>query len=225
MYFPLVFIIYFFHESSYQWTEFLTKPLSLGILIVFLLTAKVSLPIELKKGILFGILSLAFSDLSFLLRMFVSDWFVVGTILFSLLAIFMFSKGFQFTKNSFLPVLDFKSITPINLFLSILIIVFPISIFIIEDLETWQYPAIFYQLLLWVLISQSLKRQDLVNETSYYLVLFGAFGYTTTTMLITLQHFTDSTFDFHSFPVISYFTSIYLIVVGAVRQGYEPEAN
>lgn len=214
----MVLIIYFFHLSEYRWTEYFTKPLTLFILIYYFATAKKGLPKGLITGITTGLFFSILSDEFFLLRNSYNELFILGTFATSLLAIYCYARGFQYTRNVVLPITDFKSITLVNFFLSLLIVIFPISIFIIEDLEAWQYPAIMYQLLLWVFISQGLKRQDHVNEFSYYLVLAGIVMYSITTMLLTLQNFTTATFDFHSFPVLTYFFAQYLIVVGAVYQ-------
>ena len=172
----------------------------------------------LRNGIVFGLLFSILSDLSFLLRTDISQWFIAGTFIFSLLAIYFYAYSFQYTNNSLLPIRDLKSITKINLFLSLLIIAFPISIFIIEDLAIWQYPAIMYQILLWILVSQGLKRQDHVNERSYYIALSGIVLYSITTMLLTLQNFTHNVFHFKDITVITYFGAQYLIVVGAIFQ-------
>ena len=224
-YLPVMLTIYFLHLTPYNWTEFITKPLAIIVLIYFLKNSGSNLPMGLKKGIFLGLIFFYLSDLSFLLLAFVNEWFIIGTYIFSLLAMYNISIGFQHTQTKFLPFFDFKSITPLNLFLSTLIVIFPISIFIIEDLELWQYPAIVYQGILWALISQSLRRQDHVNETSYYMVLAGIVLYTITTMLLTLQNFTNSTFDFKSLPVLTYFSSLFLTVTGAVVQGYTPSSQ
>jgi hypothetical protein len=216
--------VYCFHTSELRWTEYITKPVILSILIFYLHRNGSKLPLGLVKGIFFGLVFSILGDLFFLIRVDFSQWFIAGTFLASLLSIYSYSYGFQFANKKFLGLSNFKSITPINLFLSLLIIVFPISIFIIEDLEYWQYPAIVYQLLLWILISQGLKRQDFVNEKSYYLVLSGIVLYSITTMLLTLQNFTNKTFNFESLPVITYFLSQYLMVVGTVTQGDKKEA-
>tara|TARA_R110002050_G_scaffold109799_1_gene221444 strand:- start:191179 stop:191778 length:600 start_codon:yes stop_codon:yes gene_type:complete len=176
------------------------------------------LPKGLVKGVILGLLFSILSDLFFLFRVDFNKWFIIGTFLFSILAMYSYSYGFQHTKIKFLAIKDLKSITLINLFLSLLIVVFPISIFIIEDLELWQYPAILYQLLLWILISQGLKRQDYVNEPSYYIVLTGIVLYSITTMLITLQNFSHGHFDFYDLSVLTYFISQYLLVVGSIAQ-------
>ncbi|UTW65858.1 hypothetical protein KFE94_14535 [bacterium SCSIO 12643] len=222
LYFLLVLFIYIFHFTAYDWTEFISKPIALSILIYYFGVNSKKLPKGLKKGIILGLIFSILSDISFLLRVHTSQWFIIGTFTFSLLAIYSYAQGFQHTSRSFLSIFDFKSITMINLFLSLLIIVFPISIFVIEDLQTWQYPAILYQILLWILVSQGLKRQDHVNEKSYYLVLTGIVLYSITTMLLTLQNFTQSVFNFESFPVLTYFISQYFIAVGAIYQA-EPE--
>jgi hypothetical protein len=214
----MVLIIFLNHESEYRWTEYFTKPLTLLILISYFLSAKKGLPKKLISGITVGLFFSILSDEFFLLRNSYNEFFIIGTFASSLIAIYSYARGFQHTKNHVLPITGYKSITLINFFLSLLIVIFPISIFIIEDLEVWQYPAIMYQLLLWVLISQGLKRQDHVNEFSYYLVLGGIVMYSITTMLLTLQNFTTATFDFQSFPVLTYFLSQYLIVVGAIYQ-------
>lgn len=218
LYFFLVLLIYLFHFTAYSWTEFISKPIAIIILITQFIQNRSNLPKGLKKGIVFGLIFSILSDLSFLLRIHVNQWFIIGTFIFSLLAIYSYAQGFQYTSKSFLSTFDFKSITPINLFLSILITIFPISIFIVEDLQIWQYPAILYQILLWVLVSQGLKRQDNVNELSYYLVLSGVVLYSITTMLLTLQNFTQSVFDFKSVPVLTYFIAQYLIVIGSIYQ-------
>lgn len=218
VYFLLVLIIYLFHFTAYSWTEFISKPLIISILIIHFLKNGINLPKGLKKGVVLGLVFSILSDLSFLLRIHVDQWFIIGTFIFSLLAIYSYAQGFQYTSKSFLSIFDFKSITPINLFLSILIIIFPISIFVVEDLQIWQYPAILYQILLWVLVSQGLKRQDNVNERSYYLVLAGVVLYSITTMLLTLQNFTQAVFDFKSFPVLTYFIAQYFIVIGSIYQ-------
>lgn len=218
LYFTIVALIYLFHSTTYNWTEYLTKPLALILLLKSFVSFGKNLHPGVKKGIILGLFFSFLSDISFLLRVDVSSWFLGGTFIFSLFAIYSYAYAFQFTEFKILRSTDFKSITPINLFLSLLIIIFPISIFIIEDLEIWQYPAILFQLLLWVLISQGLKRQDHVNEQSYYIVLSGIVLYSITTMLITLQNFTQNVFDFRDIPVLTYFTSQFLIIVGAIFQ-------
>jgi len=218
VYFLIVLFIYIFHFTAYDWTEFISKPIALSILIYYFGINSKLLPNGLKKGIILGLIFSILSDISFLLRVHTSQWFIIGTFTFSLLAIYSYAQGFQHTTKSFLSIFDFRSITMINLFLSLLIIVFPISIFVIEDLQTWQYPAILYQILLWILVSQGLKRQDHVNEKSYYLVLAGIVLYSITTMLLTLQNFTQSVFNFESFPVLTYFISQYFIVIGSIYQ-------
>ena len=75
-----------------------------------------------------------------------------------------------------------------------------------------------YQILLWILVSQGLKRQDHVNERSYYIALSGIVLYSITTMLLTLQNFTHNVFHFKDITVITYFGAQYLIVVGAIFQ-------
>jgi hypothetical protein len=218
LYFFVVLIIYLFHFTEYSWTEFITKPFALSILFLNFFKTSTNLPKGLKKGVVLGLMFSILSDVSFLLRVYTNQWFIIGTFIFSLLAIYSYAQGFQHTSKSFLSIFDFKSITPINLFLSVLITIFPISIFVVEDLQIWQYPAILYQILLWVLVSQGLKRQDNVNELSYYLVLTGVVLYSITTMLLTLQNFTQSVFDFKSFPVLTYFIAQYFIVIGAIYQ-------
>ena len=218
IYFSIVLIIYLFHFTEFRWTEYFTKPLVLIVLLRYFFIAGGNLHPGVRKGIVLGVVFSILSDFSFLLRTDISQWFIGGTFIFSLLAMYAYAAGFQFTPVKYLSLVDFKTITPINLFLSLLIIIFPITIFIIEDLEFWQYPAILYQLLLWFLVSQGLKRQDNVNETSYYLVLSGIVMYSITTMLITLQNFTHEFFDFRGIPVFTYFTSQFLMLVGAVHQ-------
>ena len=214
----MVLFIFYFHSSEYEWTEYVTKPIALLFLFKFFVSTGKKLQKGLRNGIVFGLLFSILSDLSFLLRKDVSQWFIIGTFIFSLLAISSFAFAFQYTKKIFLPIRDVRSITKINLFLSLLIIAFPISIFIIEDLAIWQYPAILYQILLWILVSQGLKRQDHVNEKSYYIGLFGIVLYSITTMLLTLQNFTKNVFHFKDITVITYFAAQYLIVVGAIFQ-------
>lgn len=214
----LVLFIFYFHGTELSWTEYLTKPLALSALVVLFHRNSSSLPDGLIKGIILGLVFSTMGDVFFLLRVDFNKWFIIGTFLSSLLAMYSYSSGFQYTKSKFLAITDFKSITPINLFLSLLIVVFPISIFIIEELEFWQYPAIIYQLLLWILISQGLKRQDYVNETSYYLVLTGIVMYSITTMLLTLQNFSNGNFEFFNLPVFTYFISQYFLVVGTISQ-------
>ena len=225
IYFGIVAFIFVFHFTRLRWTEYITKPVVLILLVRYFFVAGKNLHPGLKKGIVLGLIFSILSDFSFLLRIDLNNWFIIGTFLFSLLTIYSYSVGFQFTKNKYLSITDFKSITKINLFLSVLIIIFPISIFIIEELELWQYPAILYQLLLWGLISQGLKRQDHTNEISYYLALSGIVLYSITTMLLTLQNFTNEIFDFKGTTVITYFTSQFLIVLGAIFQntGLEDE--
>ncbi len=218
LYFLIVAFIFYFHSSEYRWTEYLTKPLALLFLFNYFISTGKNLQKGIKKGIVLGITFSILSDISFLLRIDVSNWFLGGTFIFSLLAIYSYAYAFQFTTKKRLPIEAIKSITSVNLFLSLLIIAFPISIFIIEELELWQYPAILFQLLLWVLVSQGLKRQDHVNEESYYIVLSGIVLYSITTMLLTLQNFTQNVFSFKDIPVITYFTSQYLIIIGAIFQ-------
>lgn len=225
IYFSLIGIIYSFHFGPYRWTEYFTKPLILMVLLRYFFLSGGNLHPGIRKGVVYGILFSILSDTCFLLRSDVNQWFIIGTFTFSLLAMYAYAAGFQFSKNKFLPLNDFKSITPINLALSILIVIFPISIFIIEDLEYWQYPAILYQLLLWILVSQGLKRQDQVNEISYYFVLSGIVLFSITTMLLTLQNFTHEIFNFKGIPVFSYFTAQFLMVVGAVYQNPKPVIN
>ncbi|MFT4753211.1 MAG: hypothetical protein ACI85Q_000749 [Salibacteraceae bacterium] len=218
VYLSIVLFIYIFHFTPYKWTEYITKPLVLLVLLRYFFVSGGNLHPGVRKGIVLGLVFSVLSDVSFLLRTDVSQWFIGGTFIFSLLAIYAYAAGFQFTPNKYLSLIDLKSITPINLFLSILIVIFPITIFVIEDLEFWQYPAILYQLLLWFLVSQGLKRQDHVNETSYYLALSGIVLYSITTMLITLQSFTHQIFDFRGIPVFTYFCAQFLMILGAVYQ-------
>lgn len=225
LYFSIVAIIFAFHFTEYRWTEYITKPFVLIVLLRYFFLAGGNLHPGLRKGIVLGIIFSIFSDFSFLIRQDFNQIFVTGTFIFSLMAMYFYAAGFQFTNNKFLSFKDVKSITPINLALSLLIIAFPITIFIIENLEYWQYPAILYQLLLWILISQGFKRQDHVNELSYYLVLSGIVLYSITTMLLTLQNFTSGIFDFKGIPVFSYFTSQFLMVAGAVYQNPKDSAE
>jgi len=210
--------IFYFHSTEYVWTEYLTKPIALLFLLKFFVSAGNKLQKGLRNGIVLGLLFSILSDLSFLLRTDISQWFILGTFTFSLLAIYFYAYSFQYAIDRLLPIRDLGSITKINLFLSLLIVAFPISIFIIEDLAIWQYPAILYQILLWILVSQGLKRQDHVNEKSYYIALSGILLYSITTMLLTLQNFTNNVFHFKDITVITYFGAQYLIVVGAIFQ-------
>ncbi|MGB0806480.1 MAG: lysoplasmalogenase family protein [Salibacteraceae bacterium] len=225
LYFSLVFIIFYFHFTEYRWNEYITKPLTLLILLRFFFLTGGNLHPGLRKGVVLGLIFSILSDFAFLLRLDISTWFIIGTFSFSLLTMYAYSSGFQFSNKKYLSITDFRSITPINLFLSVLMIAFPISIFIIEDLELWQYPAILFQLLMWFLISQGLKRQDHVNELSYYLVLSGIVLYSITTMLLTLQNFTQGIFNFKGIPVFTYFTAQFFMVIGTIYQNPKEEPN
>lgn len=218
VYFAIVIVIFSFHLTAYSSSEYFTKPVALIMLLFYFRAFNDDLPKGLKQGIQYGLVLSILTDLSFVLQFSVHPLFVLAGFIFSISTIYFYTKSLQHTNDTFISMWNMSAVTPTHLFLSILMISFPIIIFLIEGASIWQYPAILYQIFLWFLITQALKRQDLVNETSYYMVLSGVFLFAITTVMLTLKTLTHETLSFGNFPVLSYFTSQYLIVMGALKQ-------
>lgn len=218
IYFSIVLLIYLVHFTKYDEIEYIAKPAVLGVLMLLFHSNSHSFSRKQKLGICGGLVFSILGDVSFLLKNDINNLFIGGTFVFSICALLSYSYAMQFTSKQIVYLWNFKSLSLINLVLSLLIIIFPLSIFIVEDLETWQYPAIIHQFVIWVFIVQALKRQDLVNLTSYNLVLLGVFLYAITTIFLTLQNLTVNFIDFGSFTVITYFTAQYIFILGIIRQ-------
>ncbi|MFC7443821.1 lysoplasmalogenase [Mesoflavibacter profundi] len=201
----------FVKNSDYKYSlRYITKPLLVVLLIVFFLINNKE---KYKSGfcLVLGAYILFFLGDILLIGNDTKLKFAIGGTFFGIAKVLLsirFTNTQDFEIKKLLPFLAFCFV-----YMSV------IMLFIYNNLKFYFIPSLCYLLVVMMMGQFAYLRKKEVNNTSYYLVLFGVFFSMLSDGITFLKVFYDSKILYHTITIMSFYAiSQFLIVVGIVKE-------
>lgn len=173
---------------------------------------------SIKKYMIYALVLSWLADYAYLMMRDIHFNMILASIIFSVGALFAYSKTLTYMDDVTIPIFNYSELPRVNLLLSFILFLFPVSVFIIEDLKWGQTPSILFQVIIWIFFAQSLKRLNHVNDKSYYLVLLGTLLYSVTSIIGTLNTYSEM-FEYTAYiSVLLIYVSHLFLVIGMIYQ-------
>jgi uncharacterized membrane protein YhhN len=142
--------------------------------------------------------------------------FILGLVCFLLTHVLYVIVFFRTAGKNLPPKRFLYSVIPVLLYGVVLLYI------LYNDLGELKIPVIIYTTVILAMVAAAINRVEKVNRTSFYLVLAGAVLFLSSDSMLAINKFSNP-FPFAS-PLImfTYVAGQYLIVIGYLRQDYDP---
>jgi uncharacterized membrane protein YhhN len=208
-------LVAIYNKNLYPWLEYISKPLIVLSLILFILTYTKGVKLPFKKWILTALVFSWFGDILLMFTDLNSNVFLFGLIAF-LISQGFYIVAFSKTAHASFDIPIFKK------YPWMLLIPYGYAAFIYSelkgDLGDMSIPVMIYVLVISTMLAFAMNRYGKVSNSSFTWILFGAILFVSSDSILAINKFHHAIEYSRYLIMFTYMSAQYFIVHGAIRQ-------
>ena len=204
-----------YNNFLFPWLEYISKPLIILSLILFVLNATKGVKLPFKKWLLIALVFSWFGDIFLMFTDIKADFFLFGLVAFLISHIF-YIVAFATPAHKPLDVPIFRR------YPWMLLIPYGYAAFIYSelkgDLGEMSIPVLIYVAVISTMLAVAMNRYGKVSNSSFTWILFGAVLFIASDSILAINKFHHSIEYSRYFIMLTYMSAQYFIVRGAMHQ-------
>lgn len=215
-------LVAIYNHDTYPWLEYISKPLIVISLILFVVTYTKGVKLPFKKWLILALVFAWFGDMFLMFVDFDSNFFLYGLIAFLICQVF-YIIAFTIPAHKPLDIPLYKK-HPWTL-----LVPYGYAAFIYSelkgDLGDMSAPVLIYVIVITTMLAVAMNRYGKVSNSSYTWILFGAIFFVASDSIIAIDKFHHSIEYSRYLIMFTYMSAQYFIVRGGIRQIEEQSSN